>query len=60
MPRCTEEEIPLYDLEGGVKVRCVLYDLAAAVVADHQTASADYADFDKTFQIENDPRNHTN
>ena len=36
MPRCTEEEIPLYDLEGDVKVRCVLYDLAAAVAADHQ------------------------
>jgi peptide/nickel transport system ATP-binding protein len=36
MPRCTEEEIPLYDLEGEVKVRCVLYDLAAAVAADHQ------------------------
>jgi peptide/nickel transport system ATP-binding protein/oligopeptide transport system ATP-binding protein len=36
MPRCTAEEIPLYDLEGGVKVRCVLYDLAAAVAADHQ------------------------
>ena len=37
MPRCTEEEIPLYQLEGGVQVRCVLYDLAAAVAADHQT-----------------------
>jgi hypothetical protein len=36
MPRCTLEEIPFYDLEGGVKVRCVLYDLAAAVTADHQ------------------------
>jgi len=36
MPRCTAEEIPLYDLEGGVKVRCVLFDLAAAVAADHQ------------------------
>ena len=36
MPRCTEEEISLYDLEGGVKVRCVLFDLAAAVAADHQ------------------------
>ena len=35
MPRCTQEEIPLYELEGGVKVRCVLYDLAAAVAADH-------------------------
>jgi peptide/nickel transport system ATP-binding protein len=39
MPRCTAGEIPLYDLEGGVKVRCVLYDLAAAVAADHQTAT---------------------
>jgi len=38
MPRCTEEEIPLYDLEGGVSVRCVLYDLASAVAADHQIA----------------------
>jgi oligopeptide/dipeptide ABC transporter ATP-binding protein len=44
MPRCTTEEIPLYDLEGGVKVRCVLFDLAAAVAADHQNVSADYAD----------------
>ncbi len=35
MPRCTAEDIPLYELEGGVKVRCVLYDLAAAVAADH-------------------------
>jgi len=37
MLRCTEEEIPLYQLDGGVQVRCVLYDLAAAVTADHQT-----------------------
>jgi len=37
MPRCTEERIPLYQLEGGVEVRCVLYDLAAAVTADKQT-----------------------
>jgi len=46
MPRCTEEEIPLYELEGDVKVRCVLYDLAAAVAADHQQdgLSADYTD----------------
>src|SRR6267142_360064 len=44
LPRCTEEEIPLYDLEGDVKVRCVLFDLAAAVAADHQKVSADYAD----------------
>jgi oligopeptide/dipeptide ABC transporter ATP-binding protein len=36
MPRCTAEEIPLYNLEGGVKVRCVLFDLAAAVAADHR------------------------
>ena len=36
MPRCTEGDIPLYPLERGVQVRCVLYDLAAAVTADHQ------------------------
>ncbi|MCA1635636.1 MAG: ABC transporter ATP-binding protein [Acidobacteria bacterium] len=36
MPRCTEGDIPLYALEHGVQVRCVLYDLAAAVTADHQ------------------------
>jgi oligopeptide/dipeptide ABC transporter ATP-binding protein len=35
MPRCTLDPIPLYELEGGVQVRCVLYDLAAAVAADH-------------------------
>lgn len=35
LPRCTEEEIPLYELDGGVSVRCVLFDLAAAVTADH-------------------------
>ena len=34
MPRCTEEDIPLYQLEHGVSVRCVLFDLAAAVTAD--------------------------
>ena len=34
MPRCTEERIPLYELDGEVQVRCVLYDLAAAVAAD--------------------------
>ena len=39
IPRCTEGEIPLYDLERGVKVRCVLFDLAAAVTADHQADS---------------------
>jgi len=38
MPRCTTEgAIPLYDLENDVRVRCVLYDLAAAVAADHRT-----------------------
>ena len=26
MERCTEGEIPLYELDNGVKVRCVLYD----------------------------------
>jgi len=40
MPRCTEEEIALYSLEGGVTVRCVLYDLASAVAADHQSVEA--------------------
>jgi oligopeptide/dipeptide ABC transporter ATP-binding protein len=41
LPRCTEEEIPLYELESGVKVRCVLFDLAAAVTADHRSPSAE-------------------
>ena len=36
MPRCTQEDIPLYQLDGSVQVRCVLYDLAAAVAADHE------------------------
>jgi oligopeptide/dipeptide ABC transporter ATP-binding protein len=36
MPRCTEEPLPLYPLEGNVEVRCVLYDLASAVAADHR------------------------
>jgi len=36
MPRCTEEDIPLYKLDGDVSVRCVLYDLASAVAADHK------------------------
>ncbi|HKY27690.1 MAG TPA: ABC transporter ATP-binding protein [Pyrinomonadaceae bacterium] len=44
MPRCREGEIPLYDLEGSVRVRCVLFDLAAAVAADHQRISTDYTD----------------
>jgi peptide/nickel transport system ATP-binding protein/oligopeptide transport system ATP-binding protein len=38
MPRCTAEEIPLYQLAGEVQVRCVLFDLAAAVAADQQAA----------------------
>ena len=38
MPRCSVgEAIPFYDLEGDVRVRCVLYDLAAAVTADHES-----------------------
>jgi peptide/nickel transport system ATP-binding protein len=38
MPRCIAgERIPLYELEHDTRVRCVLYDLAAAVAADHQT-----------------------
>ena len=40
MPRCTEGVIPLYKLDGGVSVRCVLYDLAAAVEADHREERA--------------------
>jgi oligopeptide/dipeptide ABC transporter ATP-binding protein len=40
MPRCTEGDLPLYALGGGVEVRCVLFDLAAAVAADHQTTQA--------------------
>jgi peptide/nickel transport system ATP-binding protein len=36
MPRCTEGDIPLYQLESGVSVRCVLYDLTAAVAADKE------------------------
>ena len=40
MPRCEQGLIPLYDLEGGVRVRCVLYDLAAAVSADHKREQA--------------------
>jgi len=36
LSRCTEGEIPVYDLLGGVKVRCVLFDLAAALTVDHK------------------------
>ena len=39
MPRCSYEgAIPLYEIEGGVRVRCVLYDLASAVSADAHEA----------------------
>jgi oligopeptide/dipeptide ABC transporter ATP-binding protein len=41
MPRCTEGVIPLYQLEGEVSVRCVLYDLAAAVEADKREERAE-------------------
>ena len=41
MPRCTVGEIPLYELEGDVRVRCVLYDLAAAVAADNDAAQGE-------------------
>lgn len=44
MPRCTEEDIPLYQLENDVNVRCVLFDLASAVAADKAKTSTDYAD----------------
>ena len=49
MPRCIEEDIPLYQLSAGVEVRCVLFDLAAAVNADETGTQpikppADYAD----------------
>jgi oligopeptide/dipeptide ABC transporter ATP-binding protein len=40
MPRCTEGDIPLYELENDVQVRCVLYDLASAVAADHNVIEA--------------------
>jgi len=31
MPRCKEGEIPLYDVTGGVQVRCVLFDPATTI-----------------------------
>jgi oligopeptide/dipeptide ABC transporter ATP-binding protein len=31
MPRCTESEIPLYELSNDVRVRCVLYDGSMAM-----------------------------
>jgi len=36
MPTCTVGDIPLYDLEGGVRVRCVLYDPTAAITSDRE------------------------
>lgn len=44
MPRCTAEEIPLYELAGDVTVRCVLYDPATSVLqtgsdADERSAT---------------------
>ena len=41
MPRCTEGEIPLYELAADVQVRCVLFDPAAVA----QKVSTEYADF---------------
>src|ERR1044072_329694 len=38
MARCPEGDITLYQFEGGVSVRCVLYDLTAAVAADRDVA----------------------
>ena len=46
MPRCTEGEIPLYQLENSVQVRCVLYDLASAVTADRQVTHLEGRDVD--------------
>src|ERR1051325_1220311 len=40
MPRCIEGDIPFYQLENGVQVRCVLYDLASAVTAEYQAVEA--------------------
>jgi peptide/nickel transport system ATP-binding protein/oligopeptide transport system ATP-binding protein len=37
MPRCAEGEIPLYDLDGGVSVRCVLFDPAVIAVGQEGT-----------------------
>jgi len=41
LPRCTEEDIPLYHLDGDVQVRCVLYDLVAAITADNEAGMSD-------------------
>ncbi len=42
MQRCVEGEIPLYELENGVKVRCVLYD-------EESGDSVDSVDIEKSF-----------
>jgi peptide/nickel transport system ATP-binding protein len=46
LPRCTEGEIPLYELDGGVQVRCVLFDPATVASANHpkREVSADSTD----------------
>ena len=40
MQRCTEETIPLYELEGGSNVRCVLFDPAAITAGQGGTSEA--------------------
>ena len=40
MPRCKVGEIPLYELENSVTVRCVLYDLAASIQQDSSGANS--------------------
>jgi oligopeptide/dipeptide ABC transporter ATP-binding protein len=43
LPRCTENEIPLYDLAVGVQVRCVLHDVTTTGEALHQQRQAEQA-----------------
>ncbi len=48
LPRCTEGEIPLYDLGNDVHVRCVLFDGKApgpSELTRERELSADYADY---------------
>jgi oligopeptide/dipeptide ABC transporter ATP-binding protein len=40
MPRCTEDEIPLYELQGGSTVRCVLFDPVAIAAGLGKTSEA--------------------
>ena len=43
MPRCTEGEIPLYDLAGDVQVRCVLFDPAVlAETSRHEDRRSEF------------------